>query len=138
MVVYSYMITEQADPKTRALSVDGNITSNDACMNFGVDQGFQNVLLYSGKFDQYMNVKVFQQGEGLVNTVGGFYGEKKLLKALLQDWKILRGESPFKYVYHWNGEISPIVHQMDRFLQNEIKGGYRQHLAVFQKLGGPK
>ena len=95
------------------------------------------VLTYLGKFDQFLNTKLFQQGEGLVNTVGGFYGEKKLLKAMLADWKILRGDAPFKYVYNWNGEISPVVHQMDRYLQNEIKGGYRAHLAVFQKLGGP-
>lgn len=63
-----------------------------------------------------MRVKVFQQGEGPVNTIGGFFGEKKILRALLSEWKILRGESPFKYVHNWNGEISPVVHQLDRYL----------------------
>lgn len=110
------MIVEQADPKVRLATVGGNLTDNSKCMMFGVDQGFHNLLLYSGKFADIMNVKLFQQGEGIVNTVGGFYGEKKLLKAQLSDWKILRGESPFKYIYNWNGEISPIVHQLDRYL----------------------
>ena len=48
--------------------------------------------------------------------MGGFFGERKILKALLQDWKVLKGDAPYKYVYNWNGEISPAVHQMDRFL----------------------
>jgi hypothetical protein len=44
------------------------------------------------------------------------YGSTKILRASLTEWRILRGEGKFKYVYNWNGEISPVVHQLDRFL----------------------
>ncbi|RYY82345.1 hypothetical protein EON63_13545 [archaeon] len=55
-------------------------------------------------------------GEGPFNSLGGFFGEKKLLKAPLADWRILRGSAPHIYVYNWGGKISPVVHQLDRFL----------------------
>ena len=74
------------------------------------------MLLYSGVFARYLDVRLFQQGEGPVNIVGGFFGEKKLLRAFLAEWKVLRGEAPYKYIYNWNGELSPVVHQLDRFL----------------------
>lgn len=61
-------------------------------------------------------MKVFAQGEGPVNTVGGFYGDSKILRATLSEWRIVRGDEKFKYVYNWNGEISSVVHQLDRFL----------------------
>jgi len=59
---------------------------------------------------------MFAQGEGPVNIVGGFYGDDQILRKSLTEWRILRGEGKFKYVYNWNGEISPVVHQLDRFL----------------------
>jgi hypothetical protein len=73
-------------------------------------------MLYSGILSKFLEVKLFPQGEGPVNIVGGFHGDKKLLRALLSEWKVLRGESPYKYVYNWNGEISPVVHQLERFM----------------------
>ena len=59
---------------------------------------------------------MFAQGEGPVNAVGGFSGDDLILRKSLSDWRLLRGEGKFKYVYNWNGEISPVVHQLDRFL----------------------
>jgi hypothetical protein len=82
----------------------------------GVDQGFHNAILYTGILSKYLDIRIFPQGEGPVNVLGGFFGEKKLLRAHLKDWKIIRGEAPFKYVYNWNGELSPVVHQLDRFM----------------------
>jgi hypothetical protein len=92
------------------------VLTNKKCWGLGVDQAFHNYLLYTGAFTQLMSVRVFPQGEGPVNTVGGFYGEQKILRASLAEWKILRGEEGFKYVYNWNGEISSVVHQLDRYL----------------------
>lgn len=91
-------------------------TNNELCLTFGVDQAFHNYLLYTGTLAEYMSVKVFQQGEGPANTVGGFHGERKILKALLSEWKMLRGEAPYQYIHNWNGELSPVVHQLDRFM----------------------
>ena len=114
------MITSQIDSKLRVIYnttvVPVAKDSATSCLRHGVDQGFHNVLLYSGVFNRYLDIRLFQQGEGPVNIVGGFYGEKKLLRAFLAEWKILRGEAPYKYIYNWNGELSPVVHQLDRFL----------------------
>ena len=86
--------------------------------SLGVDQGFHNWLLYSGQLAKYLDVKIFQQGEGPVNTLGGFFGanNKKLMGLSLTEMKILQGAAPHKKVYNWNGDVSPIVHQYDRFL----------------------
>jgi hypothetical protein len=82
-----------------------------------MDQGFHNWLVYSGQLDKYIDIKVYQQGEGPVNTVGAFFpGERALLKFNLTEWKILRGQVPDRYFYNWNGDKSPVIHQADRFL----------------------
>lgn len=108
-------MTQQLDPKVR-LGSNGTDLSNKGCYSSGFDQGVHNWLLYSGLLGRYLDIKVVQQGEGAVNTLGGFHGDRKILRASLSDWKILRGESPYQYVYNWNGEISPVVHQLDRYL----------------------
>lgn len=115
------MIIEQSDAAVRVRNSPdpesaATLLTNKKCWGLGVDQAFHNYLLYTGVYTQLMNVKVFPQGEGPVNTVGGFYGESKILRAALGEWKILRGEEGFKYVYNWNGEIASVVHQLDRFL----------------------
>jgi len=81
-----------------------------------MDQGFHNWLLYSGALNAFMDVKVYLQGEGPVNTVGGFYGSSILLKFPLETWKILQGKAPHKKFYNWNGDVSPVVHQYDRYM----------------------
>jgi hypothetical protein len=64
-----------------------------------------------------VGLQIYPQGEGAVNVVGGLFGTQKLVQFDLGDygWKILRGESPYKYIHNWGGEISPVVHQLDRF-----------------------
>ncbi len=89
------------------------------CYNaLGVDQGFHNWLLYSGQLAKYLDVRIFQQGEGPVNTLGGLFGKynKEMLGLSLTEMKILRGATPNKIIYNWNGDVSPIVHQYDRFM----------------------
>lgn len=105
-----------AIPSTPNTDVSNNLGGNKKCFGLGVDQTFHNYLLYAGEFHQIMRVKVFPQGEGPVNTLGGFFGDAKILRASLAEWKILRGEEAFKYIYNWNGEISSVVHQLDRYL----------------------
>lgn len=113
--VYSYLITTQIDPRMRDV-FNSTATDPNNCLRFGVDSGFHNVLLYMNILSNYLDVKMYQQGEGPVNIVGGYFGDAKILRAFLSDWKIIRGEAPYKYVYNWNGEISPVVHQLDRFM----------------------
>jgi hypothetical protein len=108
------LITQQLDPKVR---YGRNTTKTNAgCISLGMDQGFHNWLVYGGVLDRYMNVKIYQQGEGPVNTVGSFFGERAILKFDLKTWKVLKGESPNKFFYNYNGQLSPVIHQMDRFL----------------------
>lgn len=115
------MVDQGIEPKSRALGTPDPQASlatltNKKCWGLGFDQAVHNYLLYTGLLTQLMNVKVFPQGEGPVNTLGGFFGDAKILRASLAEWKIIRGEEAFKYVYNWNGEISSVVHQLDRYL----------------------
>ncbi|KAJ1427489.1 hypothetical protein B484DRAFT_450265 [Ochromonadaceae sp. CCMP2298] len=131
IIVYTQLINNHAFVEGRGT----NTTSSDKnCWGLGVDQAFHNLLLYSGRLHELMTVKVFPQGEGPANTVGGFYGDQKILRASLAEWKILRGEAPYQYVHNWNGEISSVVHQLDRFLGAELEGGLVKYLAVLQHL----
>jgi len=104
------LITQQLDPRVR---YGRNTTkTNQGCISLGnviititavpskslqsyhykgMDQGFHNWLVYSGQLDKYMDIKVYQQGEGPVNTVGAFFGERALLKFDLKTWKVLQG-----------------------------------------------
>lgn len=133
IIVYAHLVTQQLDPRVR---YGRNSTeSNKACISLGMDQGFHNWLVYSGQLDKYMDVKVFQQGEGPVNTVGAFFpGERALLKFNLKTWKVLQGEPPLMTVHNWNGDPSPVIHQADRFLDKDLRGGYKANLKAAQTL----
>jgi hypothetical protein len=113
-VIQSYLITQQLDPRVRY----GRKTTktNKGCISLGMDQGFHNWLVYSGQLEKYMDIKIYQQGEGPVNTIGGFFGERILLKFPLEKWQVLRGEKGKQRIHNWNGDPSPAVHQGDRFL----------------------
>lgn len=81
-----------------------------------MDQGLHNWLIYSGQLEKYMNLKIYQQGEGPVNTVGALNGARAVLKWNLETWTVVRGTAPNKYFYNWNNDLSPVIHQADRFL----------------------
>ena len=91
------------------------LTKQQQCVSTGMDQGFHNYIVYSGIIDRYLDMKVFPQGEGPVNTLGGLKGKNQLIRMNLTAWGIARGISPNIYLHNWNGDISPVVHQYDRF-----------------------
>ena len=109
---------EQVDPESRArFGINGKIQDSPGCVSVGMDQGFHNWLLHSGKLRKIMKVKTFYQGEGPVNTVGAFYpGWTSMFNFKLEDWGILKGSAiGEQYFANWNGDPSPVVHQADRY-----------------------
>lgn len=108
---------EQIDPTSRQrFGLNGKITDTPGCISVGMDQGFHNWLLHSGRLRKIMKVKMFYQGEGPVNTVGAFYpGWTAMFKFSLEEWGVLKGTGSEKYIANWNGDPSPVVHQADRF-----------------------
>mmetsp|Transcript_22122 Transcript_22122/g.22296 ORF Transcript_22122/g.22296 Transcript_22122/m.22296 type:complete len:435 (-) Transcript_22122:157-1461(-) len=130
ILVYSYLMTLQTLPKIRLMP---NATAKDfqRCISPGMDQGFHNWMIYSGMLNRYMDVRIFQQGEGPVNTVGGFFGDNKRLKFTLEEWGIIKGKAPNAYIANWNGDRSPVIHQLDRFLPTDtFKSTYQGVLDV--------
>lgn len=132
IVVYSFLMTQQLDPRAR-YGRNSTLT-NEGCISLGMDQGFHNWLIYSGLLSKYMEVQVFHQGEGAVNTIGGMHGPRKVVPFTLSEWNILRGAAPNKKIYNWNGDISPVVHQADRYLADELAPTYKEHLFAAQNI----
>lgn len=132
ILAYTHLITQQLDPRVR---YGRNTTkTNKHCISLGMDQGFHNWLVYSGQLDKYMDLKIYQQGEGPVNTVGAFFGDRAAVKMPLEKWTVLRGTAPNKMIHNWNGDASPVVHQADRFLGTDLSPQYSAHLAVASAL----
>jgi hypothetical protein len=81
--------------------------------------GIHNFLLYSGILHRIFanRIEVFEQGQGPANTLGGFFGERKLVQLNLTEAGIFREKKKTEKitVFNWNGVPSPIVHQYDRF-----------------------
>ena len=122
IVVYTHLMTQQLNPTVR-YGINTTVTSNKGCLSLGMDQGLHNYLLYSGQLETYMDVKVFQQGEGPVNTIGAFrIGPRGMFTFDLTTWKIMRGVKNQKNVtfHNWNGMKSPAVHQYDRFYNADL------------------
>ena len=122
IVVYTHLMTQQLNPVVR-YGINTTVTSNKGCMSLGMDQGLHNWLLYSGQLETYMDLKVFQQGEGPVNTIGALrVGIRGMFKFDLKTWKIIRGERNQKNItfHNWNGLKSPAVHQYDRFYESDF------------------
>ena len=138
ILLYGSMMIKQLQPEVRyefhiAAHPDFKPPpDNKKCTSLGMDQGFHNWLLYSGQLDKYLDVKIYQQGEGPVNTVGAFGGGRAIIKWSLEKWGVLKGVSPNKYFANWNGDKSPVVHQLDRYLETSLRPGYDKHLAAIQ------
>lgn len=79
-----------------------------------------------------MNLKIYQQGEGPANTVGAFTGARAIIQQTLEQWTVLRGQVPNKKVHNWNGDVSPVVHQLDQFQAKELAPMLKNHMAVLQ------
>ncbi len=65
--------------------------------------------------------------------VGAFNGDKALIKRTLYEWNILKGVAPNQTFYNWNGDVSPVVHQYDRYYTSHFKGQYAKFLRTFQE-----
>ena len=98
---YVYLMLQQLNPKVR-FGKNSTDVNNAKCMSPGMDQGLHNWLVYSGQLSRYMNLKVYQQGEGPVNTVGAFFGGRAILKFPLTEWGVLKGTSPNAYFANWS------------------------------------
>jgi len=86
------------------------------CMKYGVEEGFHNVVLYTGQLHKVLNLKIFPQGDGPVNNIGGFQiHENTIIKMNLKDWNILKGKSPNQTIHNWNNDLSPIVHHFSKY-----------------------
>lgn len=86
------------------------------------DQGYQNYLYYSGKFNtRDGNATVFAQGTGVVNTIGalnGFRVPKEMKGPLDTHWKIRDKEG---FVLNYDGTRSACVHQWDRWYDELVR-----------------
>lgn len=136
ILIYVSMMLDQIEPDTRArYGVNHKVPNSNECISLGMDQGFHNWLLFSGKLQRSMRVKVFYQGEGPVSTLGSYYpGHQALLKFKLDEqWGILKGEKPNRYFANWNGDESPVIHQMDRF-EPSLVPNFEEELKVLQGL----
>ena len=86
-----------------------------------------------------MRIEIFSQGEGPINTLGGLFGTNKILKLNMTTVGIFRRNNNGLYsIHNWNGDISPVVHQYDRYEKDYFKHGAVEDISVLKMLGGNK
>jgi len=136
VLAYADMMVEQMNPALRWRNHPLVNTSEflynmqKQCKHTGIDQGFHNYLLHSKTLEQWVDVKEMLQGEGPVNTIGAFFGTKAVVQKNLTEWGILKGKPPQQTFHNWDGQLSPVVHQFDRFQQNHFQGRYWEFIKV--------
>jgi hypothetical protein len=119
ILIYVSLMVDQLSSKVR-YSVYEPVVEHDAeflsvCTKaLGVDAAFHNYLIHTGVVSEAIDYKVYQQGEGAVNTLGGYTGRHVTIKKTLKEWNVLHGEGKNKFVVNWNGDVSPVVHQANR------------------------
>lgn len=126
ILVYSMTVARHIDPQYRLIgsSVAKETKNDGACVSHGMDQGIHNWLLHSGILHRMMSdkISVFEQGEGPVNTLGGLFGDNKLIKLNMIEVGIFKKDSNGKItIQNWNGKPSPVAHQFDRFYEDYFK-----------------
>jgi hypothetical protein len=129
ILAYTYLMLEQLDPNIRSQYLESPPVYKEnprACISLGMDQGFHNWLYYSGQLSRFMSIKVYQNGEGMVNTLGSLAGGLAPIKWTLEEWGIAKGIDKDVWIYNWDGEKSPIVHQADRW----DRGGFYHSLGA--------
>lgn len=126
ILVYTMTVARHIDPQYRMIgsSVPKETQNQGMCISKGMDQGIHNWLLHSGILHRMMNDKitVFEQGEGPVNTLGGLFGENKLIKLNMLDVGIFKKKGKSITIHNWNGKPSPVAHQFDRFSGDYFEG----------------
>lgn len=68
-----------------------------------------------------MKIRTFPQGDGAMNSLGGLQPDTvqtNITGSLREFWQILNLD---RQIVNWNGDVSPIVHQLDHF-QAELLG----------------
>ena len=127
LLSYTGLVIAHLDPRVRRGDAAATTGGKDKCASLGMDQGLTNWLAYSGLLERYLSVKLMPQGEGPVNTIGGHVqGHRSVIKMSLRDWHVIReardGSSSSKSIEitNWNGDLSPCVHQADRFVGQDL------------------
>lgn len=103
------------------------------CLSGGIEHSFVNYLIYGQKLRHLMRIKIFQQGDGPLNSLGGLRPDTvqaNLTGNLSTFWKVLDKDG---VVLNWDGSASPIVHQLDHYheelyslAQNQLLKGQLQ------------
>jgi hypothetical protein len=109
IIVWSHTITSQLQ------EAPGRLVETKRCTTGGIDHSFINWLIYGDKLVVHgLKVRVFAQGEGAMNTLGGLKPDTvkaNLTGSIVGFWKVLRDGN----VLNWNGDRSPVVHQLEHF-----------------------
>ena len=106
--------------------------------SIGMDQGFHNYLLYSGQLDAYMDIKWYAQGEGPVNTIGALKNAIKMYQLNLWNAGVLRGTGlgiGNITIHNYNGDLSPTIHQYDRYEGNVFDSNVFDTFKIIYRLG---
>jgi hypothetical protein len=133
MVVQQYINAVRNAITAHAANATADVSQ---CDSPGIDQGFSNYLVHSGQLSKLIVLKRYQQGEGPINSIGAFGARQAILQRSLTDWQVLRGEGGKKSIVNWNGEVSPVVHQADRFLGTELAPRLADHFEILRSVSG--
>ena len=114
------------EPYLRAMVAQFDETK---CKLKGCDQGFHNYLYYSNSLlplTGVKEVKVFEQGTGIINNLG------VLRTKPLREWGILNDENT---VLNWDKSVSAVAHQFDRDdeLNKHLKEVRKEYEDQFKK-----
>jgi hypothetical protein len=87
------------------------------CLSGGIEHAFVNWLVYGNKLRQILRIRTFPQGEGAVNTLGGLKPDTVVANItgnIKSFWRVLNDDG---YILNWNGDVAPVVHQLDHFYE---------------------
>jgi hypothetical protein len=111
IMVWSHHMTSQLQEAPGRV-----VESAQRCISGGIDHAFINYLVYSKTLKSLLKIKQFPQGSGSVNSLGGLNPDTvraNITGSLHTFWTVLNDEG---MVLNWNGEVSPVVHQLDHFI----------------------
>ena len=89
------------------------------CKSYGIDQGYHNFLLHSGRLGGEERTRRYPQGTGPINTVG-----------LISDAALPLPRDRQGFVLNRDGSRSAVVHQWDRFWQEFIIDGWLEQYSA--------
>ena len=75
------------------------------CFSGGIDHSFINWLVYGNKLRQTIKIRIYNHGEGAMNTVGGLRPDTVLANItgpIRSYWKLLNNDG---HLLNWNGEV---------------------------------